>query len=269
MSTGANKLAPAWLRAVALMGRVTIRVVRRIGAMTVFIARVSAVSVPEVVRRFGLFIRQIYAIGVRTLVITAVAGFFVGMVLGLQGYHTLVKFNAEESLGVLVALSLLRELAPVISALLYAGRAGSALTSEIALMRATEQISAIEMMAVDPYRYIYAPRFAGGMVSLPILTVIFIFAGISGGYLIAVEFLGVDSGAFWGQMQQAVVWQVDLVQGLIKSVVFAFLINWIAIYEGANASPTAVGMSDATTRTVVSASLATLAFDFLITAFLI
>ena len=259
-------LALRWLRVV---GRGTLGSMQKVGSMALFVSRVCFISPFELFRRFRLCMRQVYAIGVRTLAIISVAGFFVGMVLGLQGYHTLVKFNAEESIGVVVALSLLRELAPVIGALLFAGRAGSSLTSEIALMRATEQISAIEMMAVDPYRYIYATRFIGAMISLPLLVCIFILAGIIGAYAIVVGFLSVDVGAFWGQMQSAVVWQDDVAQGLIKSVVFAFVIASIAVYEGVFATPTAQGMSDATTRTVVTSSLATLAFDFLITAFLI
>jgi len=186
--------------------------------------------------------------------------------LGLQGYNTLVDFGAEESLGVLVALSLVRELGPVVAALLFAGRAGSALTAEIGLMKATEQLSGMEMMAVDPVHRIVSPRFLAGFLSLPLLTGIFTVLGVYGGYFVAVPLLGVDDGAFWSQMQARVDFYDDLMSGVIKSVVFGFVVSWIALFEGYDATPTSEGVSRATTRTVVHASLAVLGLDFVLTA---
>jgi phospholipid/cholesterol/gamma-HCH transport system permease protein len=188
------------------------------------------------------------------------------MVLGLQGYNTLVKFGAEESLGVLVSLSLVRELGPVVAALLFAGRAGSALTAEIGLMKATEQLSGMEMMAVDPVQRVIAPRFLAAFLSMPLLAAIFSAVGIYGGYLLGVVVLGVDDGAYWGQMQDAVDLRDDIYNGVIKSIVFGFVAGWIALFEGYDAIPTAEGVSRATTRTVVHTSLAVLGLDFVLTA---
>ncbi len=219
-------------------------------------------------RRFHLIVREIYSSGVLSLVIILVSGLFVGMVLGLQGYQTLQTYGSAESLGVLVALSLVRELGPVVAALLFASRAGSAITAEVGLMKTTEQLQAMEMMAVDPVARIVAPRFWGGVISMPLLAAIFSMTGIYGGYMVGVRLLGVDDGAFWSQMQSAVDFRDDVVNGIIKSVVFGFAISTIALFEGYDAVPTAEGISRATTRTVVTSSLAILALDFILTAFM-
>ncbi|MFA5172221.1 MAG: lipid asymmetry maintenance ABC transporter permease subunit MlaE [Sulfuriferula sp.] len=219
-------------------------------------------------RRFQLIVREIYASGVLSLIIIVVSGLFVGMVLGLQGYQTLQTYGTEQSLGVLVALSLVRELGPVVAALLFASRAGSAITAEVGLMKTTEQLKAMEMMAVDPIARIIAPRFWGGVISMPLLAAIFSIVGVFGGYLIGVVLIGVDEGAFWSQMQAAVDVREDILNGVIKSVVFGFAITTIALFEGFDALPTAEGISRATTRTVVTSSLAILALDFVLTAFM-
>jgi phospholipid/cholesterol/gamma-HCH transport system permease protein len=217
-------------------------------------------------RRFRLTVAEIYFAGVLSLVIILVSGLFVGMVLALQGYETLQRFGASESLGVLVALSLVRELGPVVAGLLFASRAGSAITAEIGLMKATEQLSAMEMMAVDPVARVVAPRFWGGVLSMPLLAALFSAMGIFGGYLVGVQLIGVDAGAFWSQMQAAVDLRNDILNGVIKSVVFGVAVTWIAVFEGYDAPPTAEGVSRATTRTVVTSSLAILALDFMLTA---
>jgi phospholipid/cholesterol/gamma-HCH transport system permease protein len=217
-------------------------------------------------RRFHLTMREIYFSGVLSLIIILVSGLFVGMVLGLQGYETLQRYGASESLGVLVALSLVRELGPVVAGLLFASRAGSAITAEIGLMKATEQISAMEMMAVDPIARVVAPRFWGGVLSMPLLAALFSGMGIFGGYLVGVQLIGVDEGAFWSQMQAAVDVRNDILNGVYKSVVFGVAVCWIAVFEGYDAPPTAEGVSGATTRTVVTSSLAILALDFMLTA---
>lgn len=219
-------------------------------------------------RRIHLIIREIYSSGVLSLIIIVVSGLFVGMVLGLQGYQTLQAYGSEESIGVLVALSLVRELGPVVAALLFASRAGSAMTAEIALMKTTEQLKAMEMMAVDPIARIIAPRFWGGVISMPLLAAIFSIVGIFGGYLVGVVLIGVDEGIFWSQMQAAVDVRNDVLNGVIKSLVFGFAITAIALYEGYDAMPTAEGISRATTRTVVTSSLVILALDFILTAFM-
>ena len=213
-----------------------------------------------------LLVRQLYNVGVLSMLIIVVSGVFIGMVLGLQGYLVLTTYSAETSLGMLVALSLLRELGPVVAALLFAGRAGSALTAEIGLMRATEQLSSMEMMAVDPLRRVISPRFWAGVISLPLLTVIFVAVGIWGGSLVGVSWKGIDSGFFWSAMQNAVDWRMDLVNCLIKSVVFAITVTWISLFNGYDAIPTSAGISRATTRTVVHSSLAVLGLDFVLTA---
>jgi phospholipid/cholesterol/gamma-HCH transport system permease protein len=217
-------------------------------------------------RRFRLTMKEIYFAGVLSLIIILVSGLFVGMVLALQGYETLQRFGASESLGVLVALSLVRELGPVVAGLLFASRAGSAITAEIGLMKATEQLSAMEMMAVDPVARVVAPRFWGGVISMPLLAALFSAMGIFGGYLVGVQLIGVDAGAFWSQMQAAVDLQHDILNGVIKSVAFGIAVCWIAVFEGYDAAPTAEGVSRATTRTVVMSSLAILALDFVLTA---
>ena len=213
-----------------------------------------------------LLIAQMFSIGVLSLLIIVVSGLFVGMVLGLQGYYVLSQFGASESLGVMVSASLVRELGPVVSALLVAGRAGSALTAEIGLMKATEQLSALEMMAVDPVRRILTPRFFGGLLSMPLLAALFSAVGVLGGYFVGVGLLGVDDGAFWSQMQAKIDFHEDVVNGVIKSVVFGVVVTWIALFQGYDATPTSAGVSRATTRTVVHAALAVLGLDFVLTA---
>jgi len=217
-------------------------------------------------RRFRLTVREIYFAGVLSLIIILVSGLFVGMVLGLQGYDTLQRYGSSEALGVLVALSLVRELGPVVAGLLFASRAGSAITAEIGLMKATEQLSAMEMMAVDPIARVVAPRFWGGVISMPLLAALFSAMGVFGGYLVGVVLIGVDEGAFWSQMQAAVDVRNDILNGVIKSVVFGVAVTLIAVFEGYDAAPTAEGVSGATTRTVVTSSLAILALDFVLTA---
>jgi phospholipid/cholesterol/gamma-HCH transport system permease protein len=217
-------------------------------------------------RRFRLTLREIYFAGVLSLIIILVSGLFVGMVLALQGYETLQRYGSSEALGILVALSLVRELGPVVAGLLFASRAGSAITAEIGLMKATEQLSAMEMMAVDPIARVVAPRFWGGVLSMPLLAALFSAMGIFGGYLVGVVLIGVDEGAFWSQMQAAVDVRNDILNGVIKSVVFGVAVTLIAVFEGYDATPTAEGVSGATTRTVVTSSLAILALDFVLTA---
>ena len=217
-------------------------------------------------RRPRLVTKQIHFVGNYSLVIIAVSGLFVGFVLGLQGYYTLNRYGSEQALGLLVALSLVRELGPVVTALLFAGRAGTSLTAEIGLMKAGEQLMAMEMMAVDPLKVVIAPRLWAGIISMPILAAIFSAVGIIGGYVVGVLMIGVDSGAFWSQMQGGVdVWR-DVGNGVIKSIVFGFAVTFIALYQGYEAKPTPEGVSRATTKTVVYASLAVLGLDFLLTA---
>lgn len=212
---------------------------------------------------------QLYQIGVLSCLIIVVSGLFIGMVVGLQGYHTLDKFGATTQLGQLLALSITRELGPVMSALLFAGRAGSALTAEIGLMKATEQLASMDMMGVDPLGRVIYPRFIAGFLVLPILSLIFSAVGIWGGYIVGVDWMGIDAGSFWSNMQTAVHFRTDILSGIIKSLVFAFLVIWVALYQGICCIPTAEGISEATTRSVVYASLAILGFDFLLTALMI
>jgi phospholipid/cholesterol/gamma-HCH transport system permease protein len=216
-------------------------------------------------RRFGLVRDQVFFLGNYSLAIISVSGLFVGFVLGLQGYYTLQRYGSSEAVGLLVALSLVRELGPVITALLFAGRAGASLTAEIGLMRAGEQLSAMEMMAVDPVRRILAPRFWGGVIAMPLLAAVFSAVGILGGYVVAVLLIGIDTGAFWSQMQGGVdVWS-DVGNGVIKSVVFGIAVTFIALLQGYEAQPTPEGVSKATTRTVVVSSLSVLGLDFILT----
>ncbi|HEY3432187.1 MAG TPA: lipid asymmetry maintenance ABC transporter permease subunit MlaE [Rhodocyclaceae bacterium] len=217
-------------------------------------------------RRFNLTIREIYFSGVLSLIVILVSGLFVGMVLGLQGYDTLQRYGSSEAVGILVAVSLVRELGPVVAGLLFASRAGSAITAEIGLMKATEQLSAMEMMAVNPIARVVAPRFWAGVISMPLLAALFSALGVFGGYLVAVKMIGVDEGSFWSQMQASVDFREDIVNGVIKSFVFGIIISWIAVFEGYDADPTAEGVSGATTRTVVTSSLAILAADLILTA---
>ena len=217
-------------------------------------------------KRFGLIRDQIHFLGNYSLAIIAVSGLFVGFVFGLQGYYTLQRYGSSEALGLLVTLSLVRELGPVVTALLFAGRAGTSLTAEIGLMRAGEQISVMEMMAVDPVKRILAPRFWAGVITMPLLAAVFSAMGIIGGWVVGVLMIGVDSGSFWSQIQGGVdVWQ-DVGNGIIKSVVFGFTVTFVALLQGFDAQPTPEGVASATTRTVVVASLAVLGLDFILTA---
>jgi len=240
-------------------------VLRRLGRGHLFLLQVL-LAVPAVLRRPYLLVQQLYGVGVLSLAIIVVSGAFVGMVLGLQGYNTLADFGAAESLGVVVALSLVRELGPVVTALLFGGRAGSALTAEIGLMKATEQLSAMEMMAVDPMVRVVAPRFLAGMLAMPLLAALFSAVGVYGGYFVGVGLLGVDAGAYWSQMQARVDLIDDVLGGVIKSVAFGVVASWIAVFEGYDCTPTSEGVSRATTRTVVHTALAVLALDFVLTA---
>ncbi|MDW6018801.1 lipid asymmetry maintenance ABC transporter permease subunit MlaE [Vibrio plantisponsor] len=221
---------------------------------------------PHPIKNFPLLVKQLYSIGVQSLAIIIVSGLFIGMVLSLQGYVILVDYGAETSLGQMVALSLLRELGPVVTALLFAGRAGSALTAEIGLMKATEQISSLEMMAVDPLKRVIAPRLWAGLISMPLLAMIFMAVGIWGGQLVGVDWKGIDHGSFWSTMQASVELGEDIGNSLIKCVVFAITVTWISLFNGYDAVPTSEGISRATTRTVVHSSLAVLGLDFVLTA---
>lgn len=248
-----------------LIGHRTIDAVWRIGTATRFFILTLLYSGTSF-RRFHLIIKELFSTGVMSLIIIVVAGLFVGMVLGLQGYETLQRYGSESALGVMVALGLVRELGPVVAALLFASRAGSAMTAEIGLMRATEQISAMEMMAVNPIARIVAPRFWAGVISMPLLAALFSAVGVFGGYFVGVVQIGVDDGSFWAQMQAAVDFREDILNGVIKSVVFGTVVTVIALFEGYDAPPTAEGVSGATTRTVVTSSLAILMLDFVLTA---
>jgi phospholipid/cholesterol/gamma-HCH transport system permease protein len=250
---------------IARLGRSGLDFFQRLGRGHILFFNILT-GLPSLFLRFGLVIQQVFSVGVLSLLIILVSGLFVGMVLGLQGYNTLVDFGAEESLGVAVALSLVRELGPVVTALLFAGRAGSALTAEIGLMKATEQLSAMEMMAVDPVRRVLAPRFLAGAISMPLLAAIFSAVGVLGGYFVGVGLLGVDDGAYWAQMQARVDLYDDIYNGVIKSLVFGVVVTWIAVFEGYDAIPTSEGVSRATTRTVVHSALAILGLDFILTA---
>jgi phospholipid/cholesterol/gamma-HCH transport system permease protein len=247
------------------LGRATLGFVQRLGRGNLFLLQVLS-SLGGVLLRPSLLVKQMYSVGVQTLVIIVVAGLFVGMVMSLQSYYALVDFGAEDSVSVMVVLSLFRELGPVVTALLFAGRAGSALTAELGLMKATEQLSGMEMMAVNPLERVVAPRFLAGIISMPLLAAIFSAVGIFGAYLVAVQLLGLDAGAFWSQAQAKVDLIQDLGNGMIKALVFGFLVVWIAVFEGYDCIPTSEGLSQATTRTVVHSSLAILGMDFVLTA---
>lgn len=254
-----------YLRRVQHLGRVGIHFFKDAGRTSLFLYQ-SLASWPEFPNSFWRLIQQLYYVGVLSLIIMVLSGLFIGMVLGLQGYTILVRFGAEYALGQLIALSLVRELGPVVGALLFAGRAGSALTAEIGLMKTTEQLSSMEMMGVDPLRRVIAPRFWAGQISLPILTIIFTAVAIWGGYMVGVEWLGVDNGAFWANMQANVQFGADILNGIIKSMVFGAVVTWIAVFQGIDCPPTADGIARATTRTVVYSSLAVLGLDFFLTA---
>ena len=255
------------IRLLTRLGTSVLRGIGRLGYAARFMVAIVRHSGTTFARP-QLLMREIYQAGVLSLIIILMSGLFIGMVLALQGYETLVRFGASESMGMLVALSLVRELGPVVSALLFASRAGSAITAEIGLMKTTEQLAAMEVMAVDPIARVVAPRFWGGVISLPLLAALFSTLGIYGGYLVGVRLIGIDAGAYWGQMQAAVDWQHDIANGVIKSVVFAVAVSLIAVFEGYDATPTAEGVSAATTRTVVTSALAILALDFVLTVFM-
>lgn len=248
-----------------LIGKNTLALISGLGRAVIVLLS-ALMHFPNFRKGTPLLLQQLYTVGVMSLIIIVVSGGFIGMVLALQGYTILVGYGAEASLGPMVALSLLRELGPVVAALLFAGRAGSALTAEIGLMKATEQLSSLEMMAVDPLRRVIAPRFWAGFISLPLLAAIFSMVGILGAHLVGVDWLGVDAGTFWSVMQDQVDFNKDILNGVIKSVVFAFVVTWIAVYKGYDCEPTSEGISRATTSTVVQSSLLVLALDFILTA---
>mgnify|MGYP001626154299 FL=1 len=262
-----NRVLTALLNGLAALGQGVVSAAAPPGQLTLFIRQLMGRLIPAWTRP-KLIVQEIYAIGVLSLVIIVISGGFVGLVLGLQGFNILSKFNATESLGVMVALSLVRELGPVVTALLFAGRAGSAVTAEIALMKTTEQLAAMEMMAVDPLRRVIAPRFWGAVIAMPLLAGLFSLVGIAGGYFIGVVVLGVDAASYWGQIQQQMQPMDDVMNGVIKSLVFGVVIGLVAVFEGFNAEPTSLGISRATTRTVVLSSLLVLGLDFILTAWM-
>ncbi len=238
--------------------------VRKTGITAMFFAQLLAACAPALSRP-RLIIAQIYNAGARSLIIIMLSGLFTGMVLGLLGYQELGRFGSESAVGTLAALAILKELGPVLTALLFAGRAGTALTSEIGLMRATDQLTAMEVMAVDPLRYVAAPRFLGGLIATPLLTAIFMIIGLFGAQLVGVQMMGLDRGVFWSQMQSSVALR-DVTEGLVKSVVFGAVVSLIAVNEGYHTEPTAEGVGRATTRTVVASSVLTLLLDYVLTA---
>ena len=253
------------VNAIGAIGRTMRESVEHVGFATRSFFGLMRVS-PGAMRRPGLISEQIHFIGNYSLVIIVVSGLFVGMVLGLQGYITLTPYGAEQKLGQVVALALVRELGPVVTALLFAGRAGTSLTAQIGLMKAGEQLSAMEMMAINPIQRVLAPRFWAGVVAMPVLATIFSAVGIFGGYLVGVQLIGVDEGAFWSQMQANVDVRADILNGLIKSVVFGIAVTFTALFQGYHAEPTPEDVSRATTRTVVIASLMVWGLDFVLTA---
>ena len=246
------------------LGQNSERLFARLGSGTLFLFRILA-GIPSLCGHSRLLLQQMYSVGVQTFAIISVSGMAVGMVLGLQMYNILVDISAENTLGHVVALSLVRELGPVLTGLLFAGRAGSALTAEIGLMKATDQLAGMEMMAVDPVKRVIVPRFVAGVISMPLLAAIFSAVGILGSYLVGVDLLGVDEGAFWSRMQAQVDLYGDILNGVIKSLVFGILVAWIAVYEGYHAAATTEGVSQATTRTVVHSAFAILGMDFILT----
>lgn len=252
----------------ALLGAWGIDGLREFGKSGILMYRVLFYP-PNIRKGFPLVVQQVYSEGVLSLLIIVVSSLFIGMVLALQGYHTLAKFGASQQLGPLVALSVTRELGPVVTAILFAGRAGSAVTAEIGLMKATEQLSSMEMMAVDPLRRVISPRFWGGFISMPLLTLIFNMVAIYGAYLVGVKWLGLDAGVFWSNMQSSVEFRGDIVNGVLKSLVFGVAVTWIAVAQGYFAVPTSAGIASATTRSVVYASLIVFGLDFILTAMMI
>lgn len=254
----------AWI---ARLGHVSILACLKIGQSGIFLLRVVT-QPPRWRQLFVLGSEQLYRVGVLSLVIVLLSAIFIGMVVALQGYNILEKFGATSELGEMLALTVLRELGPVITALLFVGRACSSLTAEIGLMRATNQLDCMEVMAVDPLWRVVAPRFWAGIISLPLLTILFNMMAIYGGVLVGVDWLGVDRGAFWSNMQAAVNFRTDVINGVLKSLAFAVVVTWIAVYQGYHAEPNSRGISRATTRTVVYSSLMILALDFVLTAFM-
>jgi phospholipid/cholesterol/gamma-HCH transport system permease protein len=252
-------------RFLGFIGAFVLDIIARIGFVSRSFVKLLG-RLPGALKRPTLISEQIHFIGNYSLLIIIVSGLFVGMVLGLQGYYTLSQFGADEKLGQLVALSLLRELGPVVTALLFAGRAGTSLTAEIGLMKAGEQLSAMEMMAVNPVQRVLAPRFWGGVIAMPVLATIFSAIGVIGGYLVGVQLIGVDEGAFWSQMQGNIDVRRDILNGVLKSFVFGVAVTFTALFQGYEAQPTPEGVSRATTRTVVIASLMVLGLDFIMTA---
>ena len=249
----------------AWLGRVGLGSLERLGRGHLLMLGMIA-GLSDMIRRPRLLVAQSLSVGVLSILIITVSGLFVGMVVVLQGHYILSQFGAEEALGVMVASSLVRELGPVVTALLFAGRAGSALTAEIGLIKATEQLSGLEMMAVDPIKRILTPRFAAGVISMPLLAAMFSAVGVMGGYFVGVGLLGVDEGAYWSQMQAKIDLHEDVYNGIIKSLVFGVVCTWIALFQGYDATPTSEGVSRATTRTVVHSALAVLGLDFVLTA---
>lgn len=256
------------IQQLSLFGALSIDYLRELGKSGILLFRVLF-GAPNPRKGFPLVVQQVYSEGVLSLLIIIISSLFIGMVLALQGYHTLAKFGASQELGPLVALSVARELGPVVTAILFAGRAGSAVTAEIALMKATDQLSSMEMMAVDPIRRVISPRFWGGFISMPLLTMIFNATAIYGAYLVGVKWLGLDNGVFWSNMQSSVEFHADIFNGILKSLVFGVAVTWIAVFQGFSAVPTSAGIASATTRSVVYASLAVLGLDFILTAMMI
>lgn len=253
------------LERVRLFGRAGIDVMATLGRSGLFLLH-ALFGRASTGNSFQLLIKQLYSVGVMSLAIIVVSGIFIGMVLSLQGFSILAQYGSEQAVGQMVALTLLRELGPVVTALLFAGRAGSALTAEIGNMKSTEQLSSLAMIGVDPLKYIVAPRLWAGFISMPLLAIIFSVVGIWGGAMVAVDWLGVYEGSFWANMQSSVSFREDVLNGVIKSVVFAFVVTWIAVFQGYDCEPTSEGISRATTKTVVYASLAVLGLDFILTA---
>jgi hypothetical protein len=249
------------------IGNKTLAFIQLLGANTLFLLKILSL-LPQNILRPRLMIRQMYFSGVLSILIIAVSGLFVGMVLGLQGYTQLAKFKAADVLGFMVAAALLRELGPVLAAILFASSSGGAMTSEIGLMKTTEQLEAMNVMAINPVARVVAPRFWAGVVSMPLLASIFNVAGIWGGYLVGVQWLGLDSGVFWSHMQNSMTFSYDVLNGLIKSMIFGTAVSLIAVYQGFHCRPTAEGILRASTRTVVSSALTVLALDFILTAFM-
>lgn len=250
---------------IRLLGRAAVDILAVLGRSAIFLVH-ALLGRSAIGGSFQLLIKQLYSVGVMSLAIIVVSGMFIGMVLSLQGFSILTKYGSEQAVGQMVALTLLRELGPVVTALLFAGRAGSALTAEIGNMKSTEQLSSLEMIGVDPLKYIVAPRLWAGFISLPLLAMIFSVVGIWGGSWVAIDWLGVYDGSFWSNMQNSVSFVDDVINGVIKSVVFAFVVTWIAVFQGYDCEPTSEGISRATTKTVVYASLAVLGLDFILTA---